>query len=232
MRYSHPQTVDITAEPVTPVSAPVTPQNTSAIRRAIAYSLGIDVSLFVLMLVVGIVFMGIVTMADAASTLYNPLVKPSRWLFLAISVVPPIIFLCRDTATAFRNPRALPFGRSVPSRNAIYASRAHAHLLAFYFTSILVALCWSAPSMVMFSKLFVSAVFAIALYALGQSIPSRKMSFLVSGALFIVMLIVTQVFIVLRLEADTIRANQEVLNGVKAVPSELPADTLPPLAPN
>ena len=228
MRYSPPQVVDIMAEPVTPAGSTPRPQRSSAIHRAVIYSLGIDISLLVLMLAISAVFIGTATMADAASTLYSPLVKPPRLLFPILAVLPPLCFLSKDVFSAVRNPEALPFARSRNSRLAIYTSRVHTHLLAFYFCSILAALCWSAPSMVMFSKLFVSAVFSIALYALGRSIPSRKMSFLVSGVLFVVMLIATQVFIVLRLEADTVRANQEVLNGVRVQPADLSGEIIPP----
>ena len=85
-------------------------------------------------------------------------------------------------------------------------------LLAFYFTAILVALCWSALTMVLVSKIFVSAIFAFALYALGQSIPSKRLSFVVSGILFLVVLIATQAFILMRLEANAGKASQDVLN--------------------
>jgi len=85
-------------------------------------------------------------------------------------------------------------------------------LLAFYFTAILAALCWSALAMPLASKIFVSAIFSFALYSLGQSIPSKRMSFMVSGILFLVVLVATQAFIVMRLEADASKANQTVLD--------------------
>ena len=72
--------------------------------------------------------------------------------------------------------------------------------------------------MPLLSKFFVSAVFAIALYALGQSIPSRRTSFVVSGLLFLVVLVATQTFIVLKLRADSARDKQEMLDAIPPRP--------------
>ncbi|PZO60693.1 MAG: hypothetical protein DCF15_01710 [Phormidesmis priestleyi] len=66
--------------------------------------------------------------------------------------------------------------------------------------------------MLLVSKIFVSAIFALALYSLGQSIPSQRLSFIISGILFLIVLVGTQVFIVRRLEADSSKASQELLN--------------------
>lgn len=127
---------------------------------------------------------------------------------MLICGLPSLFFWFVDVLSALRNPAVLPFAGSRASLRKIYAQRVHLLLMAGYFASILVALCWSAVNMLLVSKLFISAVFALALYALGQSIPSKRLSFVVSGALFLVVLLSIQVFIVTQLEAHTNRARQ------------------------
>lgn len=225
MRYSPPHTVDISAEPVTPYPASVPRRRKE--RSAIVQSLGVGTFLVFVSLMLGVLFSSAIGAAFGAADLGQVVFSPPKWfLFLSCSL-PAISFLCLDAIAALSNPASLPFGRSQGAMKAIYAKRIHLMLLGFYFTAILVALCWSAASMPLMSKVFVSSVFSIALYALGQSIPSRRTSFIVSGILFMVVLIATQAFIVLKLEADSERGKQEVLNGVRPTPGAFDADAPP-----
>lgn len=229
MRYSPPHTVDISAEPVTafPASESRRRHQRSAIRSAVVQSLGTGAFLVFVSLLLGVLFSSAIGAAFGSADLGQVVLTPPRWfLFLSCSL-PAVAFLCLDALTALRKPVALPFGRSPGSMKTIYAKRIHLMLLGFYFTAILVALCWSAASMPLMSKVFVSSLFSIALYALGQSIPSRRTSFIVSGILFLVVLIATQAFIVLKLEADSERGKQEVLNGVTPTPGAFDADEPP-----
>lgn len=212
MRHSSPQTVDITAEPVNGFSPQVSITRTP--WPAIRQSLGVDIFLIFVSLLLGWLFSSAISAVDATTDLSRVVLTPPKWLIFFSSALPALIYLGADTLTALARPNTLPFARSESQLKAIYARRFHLFLLAFYFTAILVALCWSAGSMLLVSKLFVSAVFAIALYALGQSIPSRRTSFIVSGILFLVVLITTQSFIVLKLDADSQKVKQEVLDGV------------------
>ncbi len=213
MRQYPPHTVDISAESISAFTPPVNGRKN--FRAAIRQSLGIDIFLVFISLLLGLLF------SSATGTVVAPtgierdvLFAPPQWLIFAVCALPSSLFLLLDMLSMLSNPAALPFARSRNSMQAIYTSRMHLILLAFYFTSILVALCWSAATMLLASKLFVAAIFAFALYALGQSIPSKRLSFIVSGILFLVVLIATQAFIVMRLEANTTKANEALLNGL------------------
>lgn len=214
MRPSSPHTVDISAEPVSTFDPsalrPTDPHRNmgSAARQ----SLGIDFFLIFISLLIGLMFSGTMGAVVAPANLERALFVPPQWLIVTACALPALLCLFVDTLSTVSNPVALPFARSKSSMQAAYANRVHLMLLAFYFTAILVALCWSALTMVLVSKIFVSAIFAFALYALGQSIPSKRLSFLVSGILFLVVLIATQAFILTRLEANAGKASQDVLN--------------------
>ena len=183
---------------------------------AVRKSLGIDVFLIFISLLVGGLFGSAINSAvlpaETIGTLSRAFFLPPLWLVLAICMLPALLYTLLDGLSAASNPAALPFARAKSSMQAIYAGRTHLLLLAFYFTAILAALCWSALSMPLVSKMFVAALFSLALYALGQSIPSTRMSFVVSGILFLVVLILTQAFIVLKLETDAGKASQKVLD--------------------
>lgn len=209
MRYSPPPTVDISAKSARPLS-PV-PRGTN-LGSAIGQSLSVDIFFIGVSLVLGLLFSSAVGVVESTNDLGSFMLRPPSWFIYFVCAVGPILYLFVDALSALSNPAALPFARTSAGMKAIYTKRVHLLLLALYFTSILVALCWSAPSMLLTSKLFVSAVFGIALYALGQSIPSRRLSFIVSGILFMVVLVTTQIFIVARLEADANRASQQVLD--------------------
>ncbi len=217
MRQYPPHTVDISAEPLPAYVPPVTHRKKAS--AAIRQSLGIDVFLVFISLLVGLLFSSaigavVAPVSPGLAPDQSNIFIPSQWLIFAACALPGLLFLLLDLLNALSNPAALPFSRSKNGMQAIYASRIHLILLAFYFTAILVALCWSAATMSLISKLFVAAIFAFALYALGQSIPSRRMSFIVSGILFLVVLTAMQAFILMRLDADATKANEELLNGV------------------
>jgi hypothetical protein len=212
MRQYPPHTVDISAEPLPAFVPPVAQRR--KMGAAIRKSLGTDVFLVFISLAVGLLFStAIGAVVTPASPEQDNLLIPSQWLIFVACALPALLFLLLDVFSMLSKPTALPFARAKNSMHAIYASRIHLILLAFYFTAILVALCWSAATMSLISKLFVAAIFAFALYALGQSIPSRRMSFIVSGILFLVVLIAMQAFILMRLEAEATKANEELLNG-------------------
>ena len=217
MRYDPPHiphTVDVSAERLTPFEPPIV--QPSDARSAISQSFGVDVFLFFVSLLAGVLFSGAISAIDTSSFSNGvanvSVLIPPRWFIFAVCAFPSVVWLFLDSLSALSNPATLPFARSKAGMKAVYARRIHLGLLAFYFTAILVALCWSAFSMLLVSKLFVASVFAIALYALGQSIPSRRLSFIVSGLLFVVVLVTTQAFIVMKLEADSQRATEESLD--------------------
>ena len=210
MPYKSPHTVDI---PVQAAESSPQPEpefaHSMGIREAISQSIVVDVVLVAASLLLGVILSGAVAVSE---TLNVSLIRPPLWFIFLSCVLPSVLWLFVDVLSALSNPAVLPFARSRVAMKGLYAKRMHLLLLAFYFTSILVALCWSAYSMLLISKIFVAAIFAIALFALGQSIPSRRMSFIVSGILFLVVLITTQAFIVMKLEADSVRVNQEALD--------------------
>ena len=59
-------------------------------------------------------------------------------------------------------------------------------------------------------KIYLAAVFAIAIYALGQSVPSTKLSFTLSGILFVIVLLTTQTFIITKTQAEAEQAEAEL----------------------
>lgn len=214
MRHPSTHTVDISAEPVSTFETSVLPSrdprsDTGSIARR---SLGTDFLLIFISLAVGLLFTSTISVVVAPVNLERALFVPPQWLIMTACALPALLCLFVDALSTLTNPVALPFARSKLGTQTIYAHRIHLMLLAFYFTAILVALCWSALTMVLVSKIFVSAIFAFALYALGRSIPSKRLSFVVSGILFLVVLIATQAFIVVRLEASANNAGQDVLN--------------------
>lgn len=213
MPYKSPHTVDI---PVQAAESSPQPEpefaHSMGIREAISQSIVVDVVLVAASLLLGVILSGAVDAIAVSETLNVSLIRPPLWFIFLSCVLPSVLWLFVDVLSALSNPAVLPFARSRVAMKGLYAKRMHLLLLAFYFTSILVALCWSAYSMLLISKIFVAAIFAIALFALGQSIPSRRMSFIVSGILFLVVLITTQAFIVMKLEADSVRVNQEALD--------------------
>ncbi|MEL6551998.1 MAG: hypothetical protein AAFQ63_00855 [Cyanobacteria bacterium J06621_11] len=227
MRYDPPHTVDISAQPLEPYQPPVSqPIDT---RSVITQSLGVDAFLVVVSLLIGVLFSSAVSAVDVTGVENVSALKPPLWFIFFSCALPAVMWVFVDGLSAISNPAVLPFARSKVAMKALYAKRFHLLLLAFYFTAILVALCWSAFSMLLVSKIFVAAVFAIALYALGQSVPSRRLSFILSGILFIVVLVTTQAFIVLKLEADSERANQEALDGLSPPQEETVDDVFEPL---
>ena len=215
MRYTNPSTVNVTANAT---NNPATPFTASAFQHRslttiIWQTISVDVLLAIVSVVIGLLFSRAVAGVEVTTTTNISLLMPPLWLIFLICVLPAFIAFLLDGLSIFSNPAVLPFAGSPARVKAVYAKRIHLLLLAFYFTAILVALCWSAFAMLLVSKIFVSAIFALALYSLGQSIPSRKLSFIVSGILFLIVLIGTQVFIVRRLEADSSKASQELLNN-------------------
>lgn len=231
MRYSAPQTVDILAAPLT--AAVVVESQIADARSVIRQSIGTDTFLLFISLLMGILCSSAVGLVEASSDLEATMLRPPTWFIYLACAAPSLLVLIFDGLRASSNPLTLPFAQSESRMKMIYAKRIHLGLLAFYFTSILVALCWSAPSMLLFSKMFVAAIFAIALYALGQSIPSRRSSFIVSGILFLVVLVTTQAFIMMRLELDTERAEQRILDSLPSEVEKVPTQpSAPPTAPS
>lgn len=211
MTNTHPHTVDISAESISSSAFGATVAHAHDYSVAVRQSLSMDVVLLLLSLVSGALFSIVVSTIEAPADITG-LVLPPQWLVMLSCLAPALLWGFVDVLSVLSNPATLPFARSHTRRKAIYFQRVHTLLLAFYFTSIVVALCWSALTMPLFSKLFVSAIFSFALYALGRSIPDRTTSFVVSGVLFLVVLVATQMFIVMRLEADAGMTNRRALD--------------------
>lgn len=197
MRSSYPQTIDVPAESTE--RPPVDKSRVVDSRSAINQTLGANASLFVVSLLIGIVCGGVIGIADASRGIEGLLLKPLPLFVCWVCSAPSLVFLISDTIKAsHRYPARMPFGYPLPRIKAIYARRIHIVLLAVYFSSMVAAFCWSVPAMPVVSRLFVAAVFAIALYALGQSIHSRRKSFAVAGTIFLMVLVATQLFILVR----------------------------------
>ena len=207
MRQPAPPLVDIPAVSVT--TATSLESRSYYFRSAIQPSLGVDSFLALASLLIGLLLGGSVNSIETATGLSRAALLPPSWLIVLICGLPALVFLFVDVLSAFSNPATLPFARSRGGLQKLYARRLHVLLLVGYFASILVALCWSAVNMLLVSKLFISAVFALALYALGQSIPSRRLSFVISGILFLVVLLGIQAFIVAALNADSSKSAQD-----------------------
>jgi hypothetical protein len=222
MRNFPQPTVDIAAERISTDPDVATISSATGYRpnfgAAIQQTLATDGLLTAVSMLMGFLSSQAISSLIIPDTVNRASFLPSPWLVFAACLLPAIASLLADGINSLKNPAYLPFSRSKSRLRAIYAKRIHLILLAFYFTAILVALCWSAITMPIISKIFVSAVLALALYALGQSIPSRRLSFIVSGILFLVVLVVTQAFMVLKLEADAGLANQKALEGIAAPP--------------
>ncbi|MEM6448937.1 MAG: hypothetical protein AAF703_01350 [Cyanobacteria bacterium P01_D01_bin.105] len=220
MKNTHSPTVDVSSNaPSSSARASKPPtHNRSHYGVAARRSLTVDAAWVLISLIVGSLFSMVAgTLNESVESSHVPLL-PSPWFLLLVCAAPALLWSLVDILSLFNNPAALPFARSQSSRQGLYFQRAHTLLIALYFTAIVVALCWSAVTMPLISKLFVAAIFSFALYALGRSIPSQRTSFIVSGVLFLIVLVVTQLFIVMRLEADAGMANQRALDELLIEP--------------
>jgi signal transduction histidine kinase len=173
-------------------------------------TLSVDFLLLFIAGVAAFLFSRAIGLAEASQSLQEKLIAPPPWLVLVVVLIAPIWFLILDGIHTTGNRLKLPFAGGQRRAQRIYADRVHVVLLAFYFSAILVALCWSAAGMVLFSKLFLSSVFAIAIFAMGKSIPSTRLSFMLSGILFIIVLIATQTFIIFKMQAEQEAAEQQL----------------------
>ncbi|MGB3294451.1 MAG: hypothetical protein WBB01_15800 [Phormidesmis sp.] len=180
-------------------------------RPVIRQTLGVDGLLAFVSLLLGVLLGGSLDSIEVAADLNKAALIPPFGSVVFVCGLPALIFLFVDVLSALSNPAVLPFARSKAGLKKIYAKRLHLLLLVSYFASILAALCWLAVNMLLVSKLFISAVFAFALYALGQSIPSRRLGFVVSGVLFLVVLLGIQVLIATTQKVDTDRIDQDDL---------------------
>ncbi len=221
MRQSSPYLLDTLVMPTMAASVPkASPHH---FRAAISQSLGLDGLLALVSLSIGILLSSTVRSVEIAEGLNRSALIPPLGVVVLICGLPSLFFLFIDVLSAVSNPATLPFARSRAGLRKAYAQRVHLLLMAGYFASILVALCWSAVNMLLVSKLFISAVFALALYALGQSIPSKRLSFAVSGVLFLIVLLSIQVFMVTQVEANSNRSRQNDADEL-AVPDLPTAD--------
>lgn len=143
---------------------------------------------------------------------------PPQWLVVLLALLPPGIQLGLDVSNLSRRPRRLPCAGNRSRAGQIYAKRVHVCLLALYVDAILMTLCWSASAMPLVSKLFVASMLALAIYAVGQSIPSTRLSFWVSGILLATVLGGTQVFMSTQLRAQEEAAEQQLLQEVGQPP--------------
>ncbi|MEM8808377.1 MAG: hypothetical protein AAGF01_20350 [Cyanobacteria bacterium P01_G01_bin.38] len=201
--FTQPNTALTSTDTVNPMTrdtslSPVTP------------SLGVDGLMLLVAGIAAYLFGGAIAMAKASATISQTLSPPPMWLVVVSILLIPVWFIMFDLINMASNRLKLPFAGTQQRAQRIFAKRTHLFLLSLYFNAILVGLCWSAPAMPLFSKLFLSAVFSIAIYALGQSIPSTKLSFVLSGVLFAIVLIASQSFIVFKMQAEEAAAEQEL----------------------
>lgn len=172
--------------------------------------LGVDLLIVLVAAMAAFLFSQAISLALSSDSINQTLQAPSPLLVVITSVIIPVFYMVMDGLNAAGNRLKLPFAGSRKRAQQIYARRIHLGLLALYFNAILVALCWSASAMPVMSKIFLAAVFAIAIYALGQSIPSTRLSFTLSGILFVIVLLATQTFIITKTQSEAEQAGQEL----------------------
>ncbi|MGD1948633.1 MAG: hypothetical protein ACFB14_03190 [Leptolyngbyaceae cyanobacterium] len=172
--------------------------------------LGADLVILLIAIVAAFLFSQAISLAMSSESINQTLQAPPRFLIVVSSLIVPLFFMALDGLNAAGNRLKLPFAGSRKRAQQIYARRIHLGLLALYFNAILVALCWSASAMPVMSKVYLAGIFAIAIYALGQSIPSTKLSFTLSGVVFVVVLLATQTFIITKTQAEAEQAGQEL----------------------
>ncbi|MEM1240483.1 MAG: hypothetical protein AAGI45_11640 [Cyanobacteria bacterium P01_H01_bin.26] len=170
--------------------------------------LGIDLLIVLVAAITAFLFSQAINLALSSESINQVLQAPPQILVIVSSLAVPVGYMALDLLYAANNRLKLPFAGSRKRAQQIYARRIHLGLLALYFNAILVALCWSASAMPVMSKIYLAIVFAIAIYALGQSIPSTKLSFLLSGALFVVVLLATQTFIITKTQTEAQQAGE------------------------
>ncbi len=173
-------------------------------------ALGVDLLIALVAAIAAFLFSQAVSLAVYSESINQSLQAPPLFLVALTCMAAPLFYLAVDGLNAMGNRLKLPFAGSRQRAQKIYARRIHLGLLALYFNAILVALCWSASAMPVMSKIYLAAVFAIAIYALGQSIPSTKLSFTLSGILFVIVLITTQTFIITKTQAEAQQAGEEL----------------------
>lgn len=172
--------------------------------------LGVDLLIALVAAIAAFLFNQAVNLALSSESINQTLQAPPALLVVGSSLAIPLVYIVLDVLNAASNRLKLPLAGSRKRAQQIYARRIHLGLLALYFNAILVALCWSASAMPVMSKIYLAAVFAIAIYALGQSIPSTKLSFTLSGVLFVIVLLATQTFIITKTQAEAEQAGEEL----------------------
>ncbi len=130
------------------------------------------------------------------------LLLPPQWLMFVVCLLLPSVWLAVDAVKALSYPQSLPFAGLPSVLKKVYEERFHWLLLSFFFVTTLMLLCWAATEMLLVSKLFVSAMFAIALRSLDQRMRSRRRSLLVSSLLFFGLFTIVQVMIMTQLTTN------------------------------
>ncbi|MEM7797373.1 MAG: hypothetical protein AAF579_23320 [Cyanobacteria bacterium P01_C01_bin.118] len=172
--------------------------------------LGVNFLILLIAAIAAFLFSQAVGLALSSEAINQTLQAPPRWLVILSCVAIPVFYIVTDLVNSAGNRLKLPFAGNRKRAQRIYARRIHLALLALYFNAILVALCWSASAMPVMGKIYLAAVFAIAIYALGQSVPSTKLSFTLSGILFVIVLLTTQTFIITKTQAEAEQAEAEL----------------------
>jgi hypothetical protein len=192
-------------------------------------SLGIDGVLLLVAGLVAFLFSRGIALAQASEIFQRATANlegvflPPQWLVMGLGLLAPLGLLGLDALNwGGRNSLRLPCAGSQNRARQIYAKRLHLCLLALYFDAILVVLCWSAGAMPLVSKLFVAAILSLAIYALGQSIPTPRLSFLVSGILFVAVLGGTQLFMTTKIRALQEAGRQQLLQELTNPPAAAP----------
>ena len=193
MSASCPRTIDVSVLPVESVEVRLIDP-----RTVINQTIGADAFLLIGSLLIGIICSGVASGTIAGSELQSATVSLPPWFVFGACSAPALMFLAVDTLKASRHSMQMPFAYPLRRVRAIYAKRIRLALLGAYFSAIFSALCWSIPTVSLFSRLFIAAVLAIALHALGQSISSIRKSFAVTGTIastiFLVILAAAQLF--------------------------------------
>jgi hypothetical protein len=187
---------------------------------AILPSLAVDLVVIAVTAIAAYLFNQTIGLAEASEALQRTLQAPPHLLITLSILLIPAWYLAIDIINTLGNKLKLPFAGNDKRIQRVLAGRVHLVLLSLYFNAILVALCWSAAAMPIFSKLFLSAVFAVAIFALGKSIPSTKLSFLLSGILFLIVLIATQAFIIFKMQAEEEAAREQLRYELEQPPVE------------
>ncbi|NEQ30894.1 MAG: hypothetical protein F6K04_07815 [Leptolyngbya sp. SIO4C5] len=120
-------------------------------------------------------------------------------------VASAVVFLLQDILRLFSPRLCLPLEYSTAKANSIYWQRLQISLLAVSFSLILITVGVAFPRMVLVSRLFIAAIFALTILAVRKSIPAAKVGFITSVGIFIAT--VVTIFVVKATVASEAQSN-------------------------